>query len=173
MDCKELRELLDLYSDGELSPDGMAAASVHLSECVSCRRVSEELLRLRQGIKEAVGQHQIPHELVKSVHGIYQTPWRRLFFKSNDKQSSEPFWKRRVALPAPAFALLLFAIIALGMWIVSTRRAAPAQADMKPKRVLTAPALNENGGMDFTRFDRGERAAIYKVERTSQGDRQQ
>ena len=41
MDCKNLRELLDLYVDGELSPEAKVQAETHLAECRSCQRAEK------------------------------------------------------------------------------------------------------------------------------------
>ena len=90
MDCKEFRELLDLYVDGELSPEAMTAASVHLSECEPCRRVKAELLVLRRALKSVVAQHQPPPELAGNVHHIIQPTWRKLFFQAH-KQAMKMF----------------------------------------------------------------------------------
>lgn len=74
MDCKELREALDLYVDGELSPDGMASASAHLDECNPCRRAVDELRRLRRAVKSAVLRHQPPPEFVRRIERRFDPP---------------------------------------------------------------------------------------------------
>ena len=70
MDCKEFRESLDFYADGELAPEAEAAARLHLSECAACRRAEAELLRLRRALKRTVAQHQPPPELVRRVEAL-------------------------------------------------------------------------------------------------------
>jgi hypothetical protein len=70
MDCKELREVLDLYVDNELSAEATASAGLHLNECGPCRMARDELLRLRQAVKEAVGKHQPPSSLLQSVRRV-------------------------------------------------------------------------------------------------------
>ncbi|MBI2819975.1 MAG: hypothetical protein HYX73_08350, partial [Acidobacteria bacterium] len=67
MDCLEFRRVLDLYVDGELSPEAAAAASTHGSECISCKRTEQELRRLRQVVKDAVVQHQAPADLADRI----------------------------------------------------------------------------------------------------------
>ncbi len=78
MDCKEFREVLDLYIDAELAPERMTAALAHLSECAACERAEKELLRLRRALKLAVSQHQPPDELRLRVRRLSQPLWRRL-----------------------------------------------------------------------------------------------
>ena len=44
--CEEYAALLDLYVDGELSPEEMAAVQEHLDQCPDCRRYVDEILSL-------------------------------------------------------------------------------------------------------------------------------
>jgi hypothetical protein len=67
-DCKQMREALDLYVDGELSPEATAAARLHLNECTSCRLAERQLLLLREGVKSAVAQYQPPDQLAQWLH---------------------------------------------------------------------------------------------------------
>lgn len=76
MDCKEFREVLDLYLDAELSPEAMAAARGHLSECGRCHRVEAELLRLRQAVKQVVTQYQPPADLARRIRRPLRPAWR-------------------------------------------------------------------------------------------------
>ncbi len=96
MDCKEFREVLDLYSDGELSAEGRAAASSHLSECHACRTAADEMQRLRRAVKAAVTRHEAPPELIERVQQSIAPP------------------KRRLALPLMAAAALVLALIVGG-----------------------------------------------------------
>jgi hypothetical protein len=58
MQCKQIREVLDLYVDGELSAEALEAARLHLSECAECRRAERQLLLLREGVRKAVAQYR-------------------------------------------------------------------------------------------------------------------
>lgn len=80
MDCKEFREVLDLYVDEELSQEAMASAGVHLGECGACRRTTDNLLRLRRAVREAVGPDQPPPGLVNRVRRIASPSGRRIEF---------------------------------------------------------------------------------------------
>ncbi len=77
MDCKNLREVLDLYVDGELSPEATVQAETHLAECHTCRRAADRLQELRQAVKVAVIQYQPAPELVDRVWKSTLSPWRR------------------------------------------------------------------------------------------------
>ncbi|PYS92952.1 MAG: hypothetical protein DMF64_06740 [Acidobacteria bacterium] len=162
MDCKEFRESLDFYADGELAPEAEAAARLHLNECAACRRAEAELLRLRRALKRTVAQHQPPPELVRRVEALIgaHRPHR--------------LWQRRISLPAPVFALLLVATLLVGLGVASLRRAPPGKqsASVQPEQKPPAPAPAPQGNLDLARFDHGERATIYKVRRTQAGDAQ-
>lgn len=75
MDCKKLREVLDLYVDSELAPDAIAQANVHIAECGACRRAVDELHRLREAIRTAVGKPEPSPELFERVRGLIQPRW--------------------------------------------------------------------------------------------------
>jgi hypothetical protein len=77
MDCKSLREVLDLYVDGELSPEAAVQAEAHMAECVACRTTVARLKRLRQAVKTAVGQYQPPAQLVDRVRHSTISRWSR------------------------------------------------------------------------------------------------
>jgi len=77
MDCKNIREIVDLYVDGELSPEATVQANAHLAECDSCRRTVDRLNRLRQAVKASVGQYQPTAQLVARVRKSTITSWLR------------------------------------------------------------------------------------------------
>jgi hypothetical protein len=96
MDCKNIREILDLYVDGELSPEANARAEAHLAECVACRNTIARLERLRQAVKTAVGQYRPTAQLVDQV------------------RQSTISWRRRPTTWVPVVATaLLIAVMAL------------------------------------------------------------
>src|SRR5712692_3706707 len=77
MDCKNIREIFDLYVDGELSPEATVQAETHLAECDSCRRAVDRLNRLRQAVKARVGHYQPTAQLVPRVRKSTITSWLR------------------------------------------------------------------------------------------------
>jgi len=96
MDCKNIREVLDLYVDGELSPEATVQAETHLVECVACRSTVARLNRLRQAVKAAVGQYQPTSQLVDRV-----------------RQSTISWWRRPTTWVPVATTALLIAVMAL------------------------------------------------------------
>lgn len=178
MDCKEFRERLDLYADGELSAAATAEARVHLKVCTSCARAEARLLRLRGALKAAVREHQPPPELEQEVRRSLRSPRSRASLlrlpgRGPRPEAATPVWRARVSLPLPVFALLLAALVALGGWVVKLGR--PAQAPSgdpaeRPGRAASpAPPADAPGGFDFSRYYRGERASIQVVPRESLG----
>jgi anti-sigma factor RsiW len=144
--------------DDELSEEEAKGVSLHLATCEACQRAHEDFLRLRGEIKayiaapDLVAQRQALRQIIAS--------------------EKTALWKRRITLPAPAFALLLVAIISLGIWIAFLRQPAPARTENPSERVLTVPApvhKDSRGALDLARFDSGGRATIYKERRTNQG----
>ncbi len=96
MDCKNIREILDLYVDGELSPEANVQAEAHLAECVACRNTVARLKRLRQAVKTAVGRYRPTAQLVDQV------------------RQSTISWRRRPTTWVPVAATaLLIAVMAL------------------------------------------------------------
>src|SRR5260370_35881417 len=77
MDCKNIREILDLYVDGELSPEATVQAEAHLAECPACRNTVVGLNRLRQAVRTGVGQYQPTPQLVDRVRHFTISRWRR------------------------------------------------------------------------------------------------
>ena len=96
MDCRKLREVLDLYVDHELAPDAMVQANAHIAECSACRRAVEGLFRLREAVRGAVGRTEPCEDLSERVRRVISSSWHRV-----------------IAVPAIAAALLLAAILTL------------------------------------------------------------
>lgn len=67
MDCKQFREVLDCYVDGELSADATAAAGAHVRECRACGLAAERLNTLRRQVRDAVTAYVPPPDLQHRV----------------------------------------------------------------------------------------------------------
>ncbi len=74
-DCKTFREILDLYVDGELSPEATVQAEAHIAECHACRRASGRLRGLRQAVKAEVSEYQPEPHLIDRVRKSTVSPW--------------------------------------------------------------------------------------------------
>ncbi len=169
MDCKEFRELLDLYVDGELSPEATLSARAHLEECGACSRVERQLGRLRGAVKRVVGEVEPPLELERRVRKLARPGWQEnitgLWSEPSPASSARvAVWRRKIAVPLPAFALILCAAVALGGWIFSTLNTRRSPSNPAGVRKAVDPSVSDPATtFDLAQFDRGERAAIYKV----------
>lgn len=161
MNC-DFTEKISQLVDNELSEGEAQSAREHLANCAACQRAHEDFLLLRSRVKA----YAATPALIADRRALRQ-------ILASD---SLPFWRRKVALPVPAFALLLMALVSLGLWTASWRPPASTKTQQTPERVLTAPAPpppDSQGAFDLARFDRGGRASIYKTRRTNQGDTEQ
>lgn len=169
MDCKEFRELLDLYVDGELSPEATLSARAHLEECGACSRVERQLVRLRGAVKRVVSEVELPLELERKVRKLARPSWQEkvtgLWWEPSSASSAGiAFWRSKIAVPLPAFALILCAAVALGGWISSTLSTTQSPSNLAGVKKAAGPFVSPAAtAFDLTQFDRGERAAIYKV----------
>src|SRR3954447_1392589 len=102
MDCK-FAEKISLLIDNELPAEDAQQVKAHLSNCAECREVEKDFLFFRRQIKESVS------ESVRAAESA-QMP-----FADSRKI---PFWKKRVLLPTPVFALLLLLLAAFGIWTI-------------------------------------------------------
>jgi predicted anti-sigma-YlaC factor YlaD len=161
MDC-EFTEKVSLLLDAELTPDDALRVKEHISVCPACQQAQSDYLSLRREIKAYDFQPQ-PRPFAQ------QRTLARILNKGK-----LPLWRRRVSMPVPLMALLLAVVVGLGVWSVALRRASKVaqskDATEKATPVKGLPAqteVSEDGGVDFSHYDHGERAAIYKVRRAA------
>lgn len=163
MDCKQFREVLDLYLDHELSVEATAAAHVHVRECFRCRKAEQELLKLRAALKSAVSQHQPSVKLVAAVQQITQSRRRNLF--ASARRGFSNYSRKNIRVPVPVFTILLIALV--GLTIFSVRRETPTttmdRTEITSRTIPAGPTSEQ--ATDFSRFDHGERATLYKTTR--------
>src|SRR5947209_17705084 len=124
MNC-DFTEKISLLIDGELSDAEAKEANAHLSSCDICQHAHEDFLRVRGEIKSCAAAP----DFVAQRRALLQ-------ILASEKP---PLWRRRIVLPAPVFGLLLFALIALGVWVAIVRRAVPTEAEGKHGKVVTIP----------------------------------
>ena len=167
MDCKEFRERLDLYVDGELAGADADEARVHLKGCASCAKAEAGLSHLRSSLKRVVNRHRPPPELEAEVLRQLRSRRRAPAGKAIDesRRVGTPVWRANVVVPLPLFALLVLSVVALAGWLVFAR--GPAREEVSTKRPVPvaspAPGGVAAGGLDFSRYYRGERASIQVV----------
>lgn len=161
MDC-ERTEKVSALVDGELDEERARSLREHLAACSVCRRAEAEFLVLRREIKSYTVEDKRAAGAL-ALHKILNS-------------ENVSFWKRRVALPAPALAALLLTVVALGVWIIFTRREPEterlAARAREEKREIAGPGAPSSGAgeIDLARFDHGGRAVIYKTRRANPSD---
>ncbi len=175
MDCKEFRERLDLYVDGELSAEAADEARAHLKGCAACAKAEAGLRHLRSSLKRVVNRHRPPDALelhvLRSLRASGQV--RRPVVES--RRDGTPVWRASVVVPLPFLALLILSVAALAGWLVFAR--GPAREEVSTKEPVPSsspsPPAESSGGFDFSRYYRGERASIQVVRRAgAEGSRQ-
>ncbi len=67
MDCKQFREVINLYIDGELSSGAAASASLHRTECPVCAVAASDLKRMQSTVRSEVARVAVPVGLLKRL----------------------------------------------------------------------------------------------------------
>ena len=114
MDCKQTRELLAAYLDGELSSAEKAGVERHLAECRECRLELESLREAQKAIRSALiagASSQEPPKLaweqLKPSLEVYRPSMLFLFRQR----------KWRIVATVIAAALLIAILVwVLGLW---------------------------------------------------------
>lgn len=177
MDCKEFRERLDPYVDGELSAASAHEAREHSKGCASCAKAEAGLLHLRSSLKRVVERHRPPPGLEREVLRSLRARGRATRLPPGgalveSRRAGMHVWRAKVIVPVPLFALLLLSLVAVVGWLVfvhapargeevSTKRPAPVASPAPPAEAL--------GGFNFSGYYRGERASIRVVRRAGLG----
>ncbi len=152
MECSFTQEISQLI-DRELSPEDAAATLIHLDTCERCQQAHDDFLRLQRGLRS----HYSPYH-----------PFAKQRLLTKAVSPTQPFWKRRIAVPFPLVATTLVAIIVLALWIGFR---GPQPTSLHPARIAAADKAGTEDTFDLSRFDHGERAtiAIVKKAEISQG----
>lgn len=146
MDCHWSQKVSQLI-DEELSPEQAAETRIHLSECEDCHQAYDDFVQLQQELRG---------------HDFQIDPFaRERVLRKAFASHAPPFWRRKVALPVPVMALMLVAVVCLGLWLAFRRPQTP-----ELPTVRTIPAAKTPQTFDLTRFDHGKRATIEKVKQT-------
>lgn len=75
MDCKQFREALDCYIDGELSADASVTADAHRRECLECGRAATHLIAMKADVKRTVDALAPPPDLEARVRDATTLRW--------------------------------------------------------------------------------------------------
>jgi anti-sigma factor RsiW len=157
MDCKFTEKISSLM-DGELSDAEARQLQLHLPACPNCRQAQADFHLLRQEIQDyrsAVdlgAQRRLLDNLLNDAAPL--------------RHERVPFWRRRIALPVPALAVMALLFMALSLWAIYPRTTQPPQQSfvIPPAKTDRGPEANP---FDLSRFDKGGRAVIYTARRAA------
>ena len=150
MKC-EYSELISQLIDEELSVEQTGRMRKHVTDCGICRMVEQDLL----GMRDRIRAFEFDADNVSQRQAL----WKVL------SSQKVPLWRREISLPAPVFAIAALALLAFGTWSLFERSPQPRQTDQRIRAVQQASSNKDSSVMDFSRFDRGERAVVYKERR--------
>jgi len=102
MNCKQFRESLDCYLDGELSAEASAAADAHRKDCPQCDRAVMRLQELKTAVGRTVSVAIPPADLDARIRTAVGSPWTR----SLDAMRSLVPKRRALGLAAVAVFIL-------------------------------------------------------------------
>jgi predicted anti-sigma-YlaC factor YlaD len=154
MNC-QYTEKISLLVDGEMSAEETRNIEAHLASCADCEKLKNDFLFFRRQIKESARQMAtttadiLPNQKLKNKNYL---------------------WRRQVSLPVSAFALIVIALAAFGVWSAFLRfgrsgnnQVAEITKDVAPPDKKSA--LPEQSELSLARFDKGGRAEIYTIRR--------
>jgi hypothetical protein len=104
MNCRQFRESLDCYLDGELSAAASAAADAHRKECPQCDRAVARLKELKMAVRRTVSVVTPPADLEARIRTAAATPWMRPF------DTIRSFAPKRSVLTLAAVAVFILAV---------------------------------------------------------------
>jgi anti-sigma factor RsiW len=160
MDCR-FTENISLLMDGELSGREAIELRSHLAGCSLCQQAEKDFHLLRQEI-QAYQPEADPIAQRRALSNLLDRP-------APLSNKPLPFWRRKIALPVPALALVALLVLALSLWAIYPRLAKSPQQNF-----AAPPARMERGReanpFDLSRFDKGGRAMIYTARRTAAND---
>jgi hypothetical protein len=104
MNCKQFRESIDCYLDGELSVEASAAADAHRKECQPCDRAMARLQEIKAAVRRTVSVATPPSDLDARIRAAVGSPWTRPL------DAMRWFAPRRRAFALAAAAVIILAV---------------------------------------------------------------
>lgn len=142
--CDEYAALLDLYVDGELSPEEMTAVQAHLDACPGCRAYVDDALAIRAAFPD-VEDTPVPDGFAESVMAAIRA-------EAPAKASRKNTWKVLAPLAA---CLAIVAVLQAGPWGNGRKSAFDTAASESQRTAATSSA----GSMEESIFETVEAPA--------------
>ena len=137
MNWESYQEQISALIDRELDDERSAAVFAHLGECASCRAFLHDIQRIHLNLS-GEPLPTVSHALDARVRTIpLRHGWRELL---HSIRTGGEWWKRRLAIPVPAFgALVLMLLASLAMAVTLFRG---PQAQMEPTPTMYIMSLS-------------------------------
>lgn len=142
--CEEYAALLDLYVDGELSPEEMAAVQEHLDQCPDCRRYVDEILEIRAAFPD-VEETPVPEGfadgVMEAIRAASPAPRKTVHRKTG---------RRWIKVLAPLAACIAVAVLVapLRPWEHSQQETAQVAQDVAAAETAQADPQTEPASGD-------------------------
>lgn len=142
--CEEYAALLDLYVDGELSPEEMAAVQEHLDQCPDCRRYVDEILEIRAAFPD-VEETPVPEGFADGVMEAI-----RAASPAPRKTTHRKTGRRWIKVLAPLAACIAVAVLVapLRPWEHSQQETAQVAQDVAAAEAAQADPQTEPASGD-------------------------
>jgi hypothetical protein len=137
MGCREIREAISVYVDGEASPGEAAAVREHLVSCERCRALERQMRAVGAGVRQ--------------VRGSVPDRFREEVFARLESEGALPKRKKAVSTAWRRAAVPLAAAAGLGLFLLTAREGIrePVPSGSATARVGTsapdAPSPQGNG----------------------------
>ena len=106
MDCRDIRETISAFVDGEASPEESGALKEHLASCERCRVLERQMRAVGAGVRQ--------------VRATVPDRFREKVFARLEAEGALPPMKRARARPWRWTAVPLAAAAALGMFLLTS-----------------------------------------------------
>ena len=138
--CEEYAALLDLYVDGELSPEGMSAVQEHLDQCPDCRGYVDEILEIRAAFPD-VEETPVPEGFADGVMEAI-----RAASPAPRKTTHRKTGRRWIKVLAPLAACIAVAVLVapLQPWEHSRQETAQVAQDAAAEESVPADSQMES-----------------------------
>jgi anti-sigma factor RsiW len=138
MNCVQYEEQISAYIDHELDDAQTAALFEHLGVCSSCRTFLTITLQLRSTL--SAHTTTVPATLDERIDSLGRVgPLRQ---RSAMAHRAAAWWRHRLAVPAPAFALLVLMLLGGAAAIIGLTQAHPPQIPSQTSSVVYIMSLS-------------------------------
>ena len=134
--CEEYAALLDLYVDGELSPEELDAVQRHLDRCPGCQAYVDAALAIRAAFP-GVEDVAVPEGFAQGVMEIIAKDAAKKAAEKAPARSRRPFWKTAAPLAACLALIVFFQASPWQNGDSAARDIAPAEAAAPESAAIT------------------------------------